>query len=84
MVYLIRVFIFVLIIGPISVGIGTGVFPKKYFEMQKTVLKKLTPKSPDDSLKLLINGVLSFLSIICVLAVFISLIENIGGIKLWY
>lgn len=79
MVYLIRIFVFLLIVGPISVGIGTGVFPKKYFEMQTMILKKLTPKSPDDSLKLLINGVLSFLSIVCVLAVFISLIENLGG-----
>ncbi len=74
MVITMKILAFVL---PISVPCLTFFHLNKYYKMQKKVFEKITPKSVDDEIKLMLTGLIGSFALWCFLFVFFSLIESI-------
>lgn len=72
----IKIMIFLLIVSPLSILVFVGYFPKKFYTVQKTILNKMIPESPEDGTRLIINGTFTWISIWSILAVFVSMIEG--------
>lgn len=77
MAILVKIMIILLIVFPITILVCVCYFPKRYYNFQQAILKKITPESPEDLSKLLINGSIALLSLWCILFVFLSFIEQI-------
>lgn len=76
MYIVVQIMIFLLIGFPLSVLVCVGLFPKKYYTVQKAILKRMIPESPEDIAKLVINGTVAWISIWSVLALLVSLVEK--------
>ncbi len=55
----------------------TSFLPEQYYKLQKTILKKLMPRSPNDEVKLLFAGIVGTLSLWCILYFVFSVLESI-------
>ena len=62
---------------PISVLCMTSFLPEQYYKIQKTIFKKLIPRSPNDKVKLLFAGIVGSFSLWCILYFLFSLLESI-------
>lgn len=55
----------------------TFFLPEQYYKIQKTILERIIPRSPNDEVKLLFVGMVGNFSLWCILYVLFSLLENI-------
>lgn len=67
------VLFFVLLFLPL---IGSSRFPKAHYKIQKVILEKMIPKSPDDTVVLVVGGFWISISLWCVLCVIFSFVKN--------
>jgi len=65
------------ILLPISILCMTSYLPEQFYKIQKTIFKKLIPRSPNDNGKLLFTGIVGSFSLWCILYVLFSLLESV-------
>lgn len=56
--------------------LGSGYFPKVHYKIQKVILEKMLPKSPEDIVTLMVGGLLLSLSFWCVLLVILKIVTG--------
>lgn len=71
--FLVQGLYLLLIILPIVLIVSVSFVPVKVYRIQKSILKKISPKSPDDSYKLVFNLFYVMVSVWCILFFLISL-----------